>query len=95
MFNTSCLLLSGGKRRPVSPLLNQTDLTVHDGERGVPPRIARNGTGCIVRGNASGDDFVKKRTKNYRRKELSGISPSVIDGLSDSGEQLVSVGSWA
>lgn len=35
--------------------------------------------------------IVKNRTKNYRRKELSRISPSVIYGLSDPREHLLSV----
>lgn len=35
---------------------------------------------------------VENRTKNYRRTELSRISPSVIDGLSDPRENLLSVG---
>lgn len=36
--------------------------------------------------------IVKNRTKNYKGKELSRISPSVIYGLSDSREYLLSVG---
>lgn len=36
--------------------------------------------------------IVKNRTKNYRRRELSRISPSVIYGLSDPREHLLSVG---
>lgn len=61
------------------------------------PRAAYNDTSCIVCENTSSLELncnyiVKNRTKNYRRKELSRISPSVIYGLSDPGEHLLSVG---
>lgn len=81
LLNTSCLLFPTSSKRSVSGSNKET-------KRGI---AAKNGPQWRV---ASGGDVqpgiancvVENSTKNYRRTELSRISPSVIYGLSDPRE---------
>lgn len=85
-FNASCLFLSM-QRGSVS---GRDQIERQWQSCGSLPRIARNDTSCILRSKDAQTWIAialpRNGIKTYRRTELSRISPSVICGLSHSGE---------